>query len=47
MFLQYEIRIVSIPANGIAKSGVITPIGAAINMDDSTPAINTMNAILL
>jgi len=46
MFLQCEISIVSIPTNGIAKIEVITPTGAILNIDDSTPEIRTMNAIL-
>jgi len=37
----------NVPATGIAKSGVIMPIGTMFNMDDSTPEIRTMNAILL
>jgi len=47
LLLQLEISIVSIPTTGIAKSGVIIPIGATLNIDDSAPEIKTINAILL
>jgi len=47
LFFQCEIKTVSNPTAGIANSGVIMPIGAIFSMDDRTPEIRTMNAILL
>jgi len=45
LLFQSEISTESSPATGIAKSGAITPIGAILNMDDSTPEIKIINAI--